>query len=164
MSIMSLVKKAGGHLDIRDIHSTGLSKGARVLGHAVDKAERYGATYLYGYYQGKNKAAYANLVGGYSADIAIGAPLVLAGAVLEVFTGGKSKLAPHLMAVGDAGVQAYIHTRAVVAGTRAAGRQMAEGPAGGALPPGYTAIGAIPPAAAGTYLTADEIAKWTAPR
>jgi len=135
-------------------------------GYAVDKAERYAAAAGFGFIKGYYRERAA--IKGVPADLLAGAGLVGAAMILEVFAKGRSNLAPHLNAVGDAGMMSYLGSMGAAMGAKRSGRQVYVLNAGAAkpaaLPAGMTAVGALPQAVSGAYLSADEIARFSASR
>ncbi len=135
-------------------------------GYAIDKAERYAAAAGFGFVKGYYREQAA--IKGVPADLLAGIGLTAGAALLEVFGKGHSKLAPHLNAVGDAGMMSYIGSMSAAFGAKKSGRQVYVLNAGAAkpaaLPPGLTAVGALPQAVGGAYLSADEIARFSASR
>lgn len=130
-----------------------------VKGYLVDKVERYGASVAYGFVQNyyREKA----MVKGVPLDILVGGGLTLLGAGLEIFSRGRSALAPHLNAIGDAGVQAYFLKLGAVWGTKASGRKayiLEKGATAPALP-GLTQVG-LEPAVGGAVLDEASIARY----
>lgn len=137
--------------------------GHGVLGFLVDKGERYAATAAFGYAKGYYRERF--LWKGYGADVWLGAAFTLAGAVLNARSGGNSKAGQHFERIGDAGIQAAIHSWTVGKGTEHAGRVVAVTEQGKNLSgKSSTVLGAIPEAKGGDYLTADEIAYFSSPR
>jgi hypothetical protein len=135
-------------------------------GYAVDKAERYAAAAGFGFVKGYYRERAA--VRGVPADLLAGAGLIGAAMVLEVFSKGRSALAPHLNAVGDAGMMSYLGSMGAAMGAKKSGRQVYVLNAGAAkpaaLPAGLTAVGALPQAVGGAFLSADQIARFSAAR
>jgi hypothetical protein len=135
-------------------------------GYVVDKGERYAAAAGFGFIKGYYRERAA--IKGVPADLLAGAGLTLAAAALEMFGKGRSGLAPHLNAVGDAGMMSYLGSMGAAMGAKRSGRQVYVLNAGAAkpaaLPAGMTAVGALPQAVSGAYLSADEIARFSASR
>lgn len=170
MSILTRIKSGLPHLHDHPVtqkHTSSVAMSA--LGFAVEKAERYGAAYGFGYIKGRYRER--AMIGGYPVDVVAGAGLTLLSAGLQIASKGSSKLAPHLEAIGDSGVTSYFNSLGAAAGARAGGRttyvQKYGAPPLKVVPPGLEippdAVGAIPPAAAGAYLTPDELANPSAP-
>lgn len=145
--------------------------GHGVMGFAVDKGERYAAAWAFGAAKGywREKAVWK----GAGMDLWLGGALTLVSAGLQVFSYGRSRVAPHLERLGDAGIMSYLNSVGAAWGNKKAGRivQVIEG--GRTLPslPVHSgvigeqdAIGAIPPAMGGSYLTAEEIAAYSEQR
>lgn len=127
---------------------------------AFTKAERYGASFAFGAAKGYYGPRFKRR--GYGLDLWIGGGLTLLSAVLQIFTGGFSRLAPHLERVGDAGVQSYVNSWATGWGIARSGR-----PIVAQLPQlrGESVLGEIPPIGKGaSFLTAEEFARASAPR
>lgn len=130
-------------------------------GFVVDKAERYGAAFLYGAAKGYYGERF--LWRGHGLDAWTGAGALLASSVLTVFSGGRSKLAPHLERIGDAGVMSALGSVGAAWGLSKAGRSVAvlspgkNAGAGAGLPGKRAVVGAIPPAARGPYLSREDM-------
>jgi hypothetical protein len=135
-------------------------------GYAVDKAERYAAAAGFGFIKGYYREQAA--IKGVPADLLAGILLTGGAAALEMFGKGRSGLAPHLNAVGDAGLMSYLGSMGAAMGAKKSGRQVYVLNAGAAkpaaLPAGMTAVGHLPQAVSGAYLSADEIARFSASR
>lgn len=137
-----------------------------VAGYLVDKGERYAAAAGFGYLKGayREKAS----VRGLPVDLLSGAALTLLAVGLEVWSGGRSALAPHMNAVGDAGLMSYFGSLGAAYGVKTSGRKVyvldkgAKPPA--SLPPGMTAVAGIPQAVGGAYLSPEEVAAFTSQR
>lgn len=123
---------------------------------AVDKAERSAAAFGFGYIKGyyRDRA----MVMGQPLDLVAGVGLTALGAVLSMASNGKSALAPHIERVGDAGLASYFNSIGAAMGAKAAGTQVqvVKG-----LDSHVSILGEIPPAVHGSYLTADEIARYS---
>ena len=136
--------------------------GNTIKGFAVDKAERYGAAFAYGYAKGyyREKFVWRNV----GLDLWSGAALTLLSAGLQAASGGQSALAQHAGRVGDSGVQSYLNSIGASWGAKKAGRQVVVMPAGSALPPGAppAVLGELPQATGGSFLTPEEISKFSA--
>jgi len=150
-----------------------VKKAQQVLGNALRReegpmqvAEKYAAAYGFGFLKGyyRERASFR----GVPADLIAGIVGVAGSAVLEVMSNGRSKLAPHISAVGDAGMMSYLGSMGAAMGAKKSGRQVYVLNAGAAkpaaLPAGLTAVGALPQAVGGAYLSADEIARFSASR
>lgn len=147
----------------------GLSKvddGRGLTGMLVEKGERYGSSFAFGFIKGyyREKA----MIKGMPVDLLAGAGMTLAACVLEAYSGGRSKIAPHLHAIGDAGMMSYINSVGVSMGTKQSGRKIYLLEKGAAAPAGIKEaehiLGELPPAVGGPFLSADEIAKFASPR
>lgn len=133
-------------------------------GYAVDKVERYGASLGFGFLKGyyREKAS----IKGVPVEAIVGGGAVLGSVILEIMSGGRSSLAPHLNAIGDAGLQSYLNSIGASMGAKKSGRKVYVLDAGAAapktLPPGMVAVGALPQAVAGAgqYLTQEQIARY----
>lgn len=129
--------------------------------YLVDKGERYAGAAAFGFV--KNYYREKAMVKGIPADLLAGGLLTLGAVAMEMFSHGRSKAACHLNAIGDAGVMSFFNSMGAAYGTKMSGRKvyvLAPGAAApAALPPGMTAVGAIPQAVGGAYLTAEEIAR-----
>lgn len=132
-------------------------------GFIMDKTERYVGSYLFGRLSQKPEL---RTVWGIPTDAFVGGLLTLAGAAFAWHAGrngGQSLLAPHLNAVGDAGMMGFAY--AYGAGHEA---QKASAPA--KSPPamekvkGAHMLGAIDPAVGGAYLTDAELQRYRRPR
>jgi hypothetical protein len=150
-----------------------VKKAQQAIGHALNRsegpmqvAEKYAAAYAFGFVKGyyRERASYR----GVPADLIAGIAGVAGAAVLEVMSSGRSNLAPHLSAIGDAGVMSYLGSMGASMGAKRSGRQVYVLNAGaarpGALPAGLTAVGELPQAVGGAYLSADDIARFSAQR
>lgn len=138
-----------------------------VTGYVTDKVERYAAAAGFGYIKGayREQAAYR----GVPVDLLAGAAATLGAVVLEAIGSGRSSLAPHLNAVGDAGIMSYLGSMGAAYGAKSSGRTIyvldkgAKKPS--ALPAGLSAVGAIPQAdGLGAYLTPEQILKYSGQR
>lgn len=144
-------------------HGRGMN-GTGVGGFVVDKGERYAASFGFGALMGHYRDSM--VWRGIGADLWIGAGLTAASAAMLIASGGRSNLAPHLERIGDAGVMAYFHGRGASWGSKQAGHsvQVIEAPKKPGALPAPTVVGSIPEAARGSFLSAEEIASYTAPR
>lgn len=131
-------------------------------GYVIDKTERWGGAAGFGYMKGyyREKASFH----GQPLDKLIGFGLVAAAAGLEVWTGGRSKLAPHLNAVGDAGVMSWLGSKFTGMGGRHSGRTAYVLDAGAVPPKNLPAglrevVGMDDPIGGGAYLSADQVLK-----
>lgn len=157
MSFFAMVKKVPGKL--RPDKPT-------FVGVAADKVERYGGSVGFGFLRGyyREKAA----VKGIPVDVLAGGVLAGLGTFLALRSGGKSDLAPHLNALGDAGVMSFFSAWGNGLGTKACGRRLwlqePGAPAPAPMPGLREVVGDLPPAVGDAFLTADEIAQYAAPR
>ena len=139
----------------------GTAKG-KIAGVLVDKGERFGAAFGFGALKGYYGEKF--LYKGHGLDAWIGGGALLLSAAAQAFSGGRSELAPHLERIGDAGVMSALGSLGAAWGMDHAGRSVAVLTPGknaaGALPGKKTIVGHIPPAVAGNYLTADQIAAY----
>ena len=160
MSFLAKVKAAPKNM-ISDRAGYG-PDGHGILGFAVDKGERYAGALAFGAMKGyyRERAVWQ----GYGADLWIGGALTLGAAVLQILSGGQSRIAPHAERVGDAGVMSFLNSWGAGWGTKKAGRVVAVSDAGKSLPGSSPILGWIPPAKDGDYLSADEIQRNSAPR
>ena len=138
-------------------------------GLVIDKGERYAAAAAFGAIKGYYRERAQFSIAGHSipVDAAAGVGLTLIASVLQVWSGGRSKAACHLNAVGDAGVMSWLGSMGAAWGTQKAGRHVYVTDAGSnpKIPAGMKEIvGALPQAVGGTYLNADEIAAYSAQR
>jgi hypothetical protein len=134
-------------------------------GFVVDKVERFGAAlafgYAKGYYHPGNKFTYRGL----GKDLWVGAGLHVAAVGLTMFSEGRgpmSDAAAHLERIGDAGISSYLNSLGAAMGYKKATASAAPAALPAASSPPL--LGAIPAAMGGAYLTADEIAHFSAPR
>jgi hypothetical protein len=150
---MAIVKKA------QQMVGTALKRNEGPLLVAEKYAAAYGFGFVKGYY--RERAAFR----GVPADLLAGIAGVAGAAVLEVMSGGRSAIAPHLSAIGDAGVMSYLGSMGASMGAKRSGRQVYVLNAGAArpaaLPAGMSAIGELPQAVGGAYLSADDIARFS---
>ena len=138
--------------------------GPTIAGFAVDKGERILAASGFGFVKGYFREK--SLVGGVlPVDVLAGTVLTLLSAGLNAASDGKSVLAKHAERIGDAGLMSFFNSLGASWGAQAAHYQVAVLPSTTKLPPGASAmvLGALPQAAGGTYLTAEEIARYSAP-
>ncbi len=165
-SILARLKHVGNYPWLVRRDYSGLS-GAGPLGFVVDKGERYAGALAFGAAKGYYRERF--VWKGYGGDLWLGASLTLGSALLQIFSGGRSQIAPHAERLGDAGVMSYLNSIGAAWGNKKAGRivQVLEG---GRPSPALSSaaaapvLGAIPPAMGGAVLTADEIARYSAPR
>jgi hypothetical protein len=130
----------------------------------VDKGERYGASLGFGFVKGyyREKAAFK----GVPVDALVGGLALVGAVVAETMSSGRSNLAPHLNALGDAGLQSYLNSIGASLGAKKSGRKVyvldagAKAPA--ALPPGMTAVGASD--GLGAWLSPEEVSNYSAQR
>lgn len=145
MSFLSKFKKVPDHLPYGTAHR-GLT------GFIVDKGERYGASYLFGFIKGHYRER--AMVKGMPADLVAGAGLLAGSVLLNLFSNGRSGLADHAERVGDAGIQSYLNAMGAAKGASMAGHQVMVLPGAGAkagLPAGQKqqVVGQVPPVTTG---------------
>lgn len=144
MSFLTKFKKVPSHLP------TGTARGG-VGGFLVDKGERYGAAYAFGFIKGHYRER--AMVKGVPLDAAVGASLLAGSVLLNLFTNGRSGLAEHAERIGDAGIQSYLNAMGAAKGASMAGHQVMVLPAGAkaGLPSGQKqqVVGMVPPVAPG---------------
>lgn len=136
-----------------------------IKGTLVDKGERYGAAFAFGAAKGYYGEKF--LFKGHGLDLWIGGATLAASVALNVVTNGHSSIAAHLERVGDAGVMSAIGSLGAAWGLDKAGRSvhvLTPGKNASAGGPKKTIVGHIPPAVAGNYLSADQIANYAASR
>lgn len=151
-------------LSVADTSNRGIN-GASLVGFGVDKAERYVAAGAFGYVKGKYREK--SLIGGkVPVDLLAGGVLTLLAAGLNITSDGRSVLAKHAERVGDAGVMSFFNSLGASWGAHSAGYQVAVLPKTAALPAGSSpmVLGNLPEAQGGAFLTAEEIAKFSAPK
>lgn len=138
--------------------------GARLVGFLTDKLER--AVYAGAFGVAKGFLREKSLVGGVPLDILAGTAMTLAAAGLNLATEGKSAIAKHAERIGDAGVMSFCNSLGASYGAQWANYQVAVVPSAAKLPPGSApmVLGALPQAAGGAYLTAEELAKYSVPK
>lgn len=132
-----------------------------LIGVAVDKGERYGAAFAFGAAKGYYGEKF--IWKGHGLDLWTGLGLQVLGIGANVLSGGRSALAPHLERVGDAGIMSAIDSLATNWGKEKAGRVVAvisPGKNASRLPGKQAVVGAIAPAQAGPYLSAEELARY----
>lgn len=136
--------------------------GPTLAGFLGDKVERAAFAGGFGFVKGyfRDKSVLGGLV---PTDIAVGGAMTILGAVLNLMTDGKSKAALHCERLGDAGVMSFFNSLGASWGAQAADYQVAVVPSKAKLPPGSApmVLGALPAAAGGAYLTAEELAKYS---
>lgn len=150
-----------------------VKKAQQMIGNALKReegpllvAEKYAAAYGFGFVKGyyRERASFR----GVPADLLAGIAGVAGAAVLEVMSNGKSNIAPHLSAVGDAGIMSYLGSMGASMGAKKSGRQVYVLNSGAAkpaqIPAGMSAVGELPQAVGGAYLSADDIARFSAQR
>ena len=136
-------------------------------GVLIDKGERFGAAFAYGAAKGYYGERF--IWRGHGLDAWTGAGALLVGSFLNAATGGHSALAPHLERIGDAGVMSALGSLGAAWGMERAGRAVhvlapGKNAAAPGLPKKSTVLGYIPQAMGGSYLTADEIARYASRR
>lgn len=141
------------------------------LGFLINKGEKWGGSFFWGFAKGYWREK--TVVRGIPLDLLVGGALTVLSAGLTIATRGKSRLAPHLDALGDSGVMSFWNSWGAAWGTKKSGRQvfiLDEGKAPPSpLPPGLhreqAVLGEIPPIQGEHSVLSDEdIMKWTAPR
>lgn len=157
-TIMNRVKSVPRHLPT----GTALHHGSTMSvlkATVVDKGERYGAAAAFGAAKGYYGEKF--IWKGHGADLWIGGAALALSVGLEVFAGGRSKIAPHIERIGDAGMMSAISSLATAWGMGKAGRSVAiTSPGKNAKLPGRQVVGGIAPAAPGAYLSANDIANF----
>lgn len=146
---------------VPDTSSHGLH-GPTLAGFGVDKLERAAAAGGFGFIKGYFREK--SLIGGVvPVDIAVGGFLTLLAAGLNAATEGKSNIAKHAERIGDAGVMSFCNSLGASWGAQAADYQVAVVPSKMKLTNGMApmVLGALPQAADGAYLTAEEIARYS---
>lgn len=153
MSFLSKMKHLPRNLML---HGTAPQHG--VKGVLVDKGERYGAAFAFGYAKGYYGDAF--VWKGHGIDMWAGVGSIVAAGVLHSL--GKSRLASHLERVGDAGVMSALGSLGAAMGLKKAGRSVAVLSAGKNRTNlrGVDILGEIPAAQSGSYLSADDIARF----
>ena len=141
--------------------------GRNLMGVAVDKGERYGAAMAYGYAKGYYHDRF--LWRGHGLDLWSGIGFTAGSVLLNVFSGGRSRLADHLERVGDAGIMSALGSIGTTLGARKAGRVvqvLSPGKNAGMGLPGAkkSILGHIAPAMGGSYLSPDDIARYAESR
>lgn len=137
-----------------------------LTGTLIDKGERYGAALGFGFIKGyyREKQTFR----GIGADAIVGGAALLSSLVLNISSNGNSHLADHLERIGDAGVSSYLNSIGASLGAQKSGRSTlvldARKGQPNALPKKDEALGAIPPAMGGAYLTAEEVARFAGRR
>jgi hypothetical protein len=133
-------------------------------GLLIDKGTRYGAAFGFGAAKGYYGERF--LWKGHGADLWIGVGALLVGAGMESFSGGRSRLAPTLERIGDAGVMSALGSIGAAWGMDQAGRSVhVSTPGKNALSAAKsTVLGHIPQAMGGAYLSPDEIQRFAARR
>lgn len=133
--------------------------------YLVNKGERYVGAAVFGAAKGlwREKAGFHVRGHFIPYDIAVGTGLTLIGAGLTVASQGRSRLASHLDAVGDAGVMSFIGSVAAAWGAKTAGREVyvLDKGAKPQIPAGLskqTWLAGLPLAEGGACLTDEDIA------
>lgn len=131
-----------------------------VGGFLVDKGERYGAAYAFGWIKGHYRER--AMVRGMPVDLVAGAAFLGGSVLLNLFTGGRSHLADHAERFGDAGLMSYLNTMGTAKGASMAGRTVMSLPAGksAGLPAGRAqqVVGQVAPVAAGaSFLSSSQV-------
>jgi hypothetical protein len=154
MSFLSKFKKIPHNLPV------GTAKHG-VGGFLVDKGERYGAAYAFGWVKGHYRER--AMVRGLPVDLVAGAGLLAGSVLLNLFSGGRSHLADHAERFGDAGLMSYLNTMGTAKGASMAGRTVMALPgakAGAGLPGArqQQVVGMVPPVAPGaSFLSASQV-------
>lgn len=152
MSALERIKDAA----VLNAHS-GRSDGRTLLADlAVDKVERAAFAFGFGVYKGyryKSSMFGDSYVGH---DLVAGTAAIIGSALLN-WRGKASAFAPHLERFGDAGLMSWANSMGAAVGAYKAGRVTFKGL-------GTTEVGALPAASGGAYLTAEEIARYSAVR
>lgn len=137
--------------------------GASLVGFLGDRVERAAFAGGFGFIKGRFREK--SLIGGkVPVDILAGGLLTLVAAGLNIASDGRSVLAKHAERVGDAGVMSFFNSLGASWGASSANYQVAVLPKTAQLPAGSApmVLGALPQATGGAYLTAEEIAKYSA--
>jgi hypothetical protein len=136
-----------------------------LTGVLVDKGERYGAAWAFGALKGYYADRFMYRGMGY--DFWAGIAGLATATLLQTVAGGNSKVALHLERLGDAGLSSYLNSMGAHWGMTKAGRDAKLlPPSGGKKPPAIRGdiLGMIPPAMGGSYLNADDIARYSSAR
>lgn len=138
-----------------------------ILGFLFNKGERAATAIGLGLLKGAFGTR-TRIFGRIPIDAALGVGLTATAAVLNIFTAGRSRVAPHVEAVGDTALTTWLHQKSVVWGHKLAGHAppswLAANTAIGDGDGAPTVAGELPQAAPGKYLSLNEIANWKAPR
>lgn len=139
------------------------------LGFLVGRAERWSGAFTIGAlkgYFGPDKFHCK----GVPIDLLVGGGMTFAAGLLEVFTRGRSALAPHLVGLaGDPGMMSWWNAMGTAWGGKKAGRRTfvldRGAPAPKELPAGmHEVLGASLPSGAGAFLSGDEVRERLKPR
>lgn len=163
-SIIQKFKTGVKHLGPEAPHPAAASFNRGPLGFALNKSIRYGSALGLGFLKGAYREKM--LWGPLPAEAWLGIGATGAAALLSIFTGGSSKIAPSVDAVGDTAMVMWLGSKGNVWGHKFSGRKvLVSGPnAPAAIPAGYTTVGELPQADPGRYLKPDEVMQWTKPR
>lgn len=152
-------------------------RGSEALDHGrgfgnflLDKGTRYTGAAFFGFSKGywREKTL---LWGKIPLDVFVGGISTALGAVLDIHAGSqgqRSRFAPTLHALGDTGITSWISSHATAYGAKKSGRQVLVLKAGEKaptqIPAGFEAVGEMPTALDGAYLTDAELANYKRPR
>ena len=152
--------KSGPYLSSRGGH--GWMTGNGPGGFVVDKVERYGASYAFGFLKGyyRDRASWR----GIGVDALVGGASLLVATGLNMMSHGHSKLAPHLERIGDSGLQSYLNSIGASNGATAAGRAVMVLDQAKPAVRGFDILGMIPQAMGGSYLRPEDIANFASRR
>ncbi len=132
---------------------------------AVDKGERYLSSFGFGFIKGyyRERAAFK----GIPVDALVGGAALVAAVGVELFSNGRSSLAPHLNAISDSGIQSYLNSIGASMGAKKSGRKVyvldAGAKAPGQLPAGlHEVLGASD--GVGAFLSPEEVSNYSARR
>lgn len=100
---------------LQKMHSMNLSNGRGIVHTAVDAVERYGASMGFGVLSGAFPTWQYK---GMGVDLMAGVALKSAAVTFDLVSNGRSSVAPHLNAIGDAGIQAHMHTWGLQLGSK----------------------------------------------
>lgn len=155
MSFLSKLKSNAPHA---------LGKQRNLTDVLIGKGELYAAAAGFGYIKGayREKA----MVKGLPVDLIAGLVATALAVGSEVYSHGRG-MSTHLNAVADAGLMSYFNSIGTAYGAKQSGRQVYVLRAGAKAPvsiPGLDMVGALPQAVGGVYLSADEIAAFSAQR
>lgn len=159
MSVLNKIKSSIHHLP----HGTAPKN---FMGLVVDKGERLGGAFACGALKGYYGERF--LYKGHGLDLWGGVALAGISVVLNVMSGGRSKIADHTERLSDVGLMSALGSLGATYGMQKAGRAVQ------VLSPGkntrgipgakQTMLGYIAPAMGGSYLTPDDIANYATRR